>query len=141
MARPRAGWRTGLAAVGLLVAVLLSVTYAWRSRRAEPAAPPAVAPSPSRDVPHDVRHRGDEACARCHVRIAASYRRHPMGRSLAPTAEAAPVERYDKGSHNPFSAGGFRYEVRRDGNQFLHAETRVDAEGREVAGLSVPVDF
>jgi len=32
---------------------------------------------------------GDAACARCHLEIAADFRRHPMGRSLA-TADQAP---------------------------------------------------
>src|SRR5689334_2852470 len=39
----------------------------------------------------------DAACARCHAEIAQSYRRHPMGRSLAPIA-SAPATGADDGS-------------------------------------------
>ena len=37
----------------------------------------------------DVKYVGDSACARCHAEIAATFRRHPMGRSLAPIAALA----------------------------------------------------
>ncbi len=36
--------------------------------------------------PH-VKYVGDAACARCHGEIVETYRRHPMGRSLAPIAQ------------------------------------------------------
>ena len=35
---------------------------------------------------------GDEACTRCHAEIAADYRLHPMGRSLATADQASQRE-------------------------------------------------
>src|SRR5271168_5382980 len=48
--------------------------------------------SPYKNTRLEVKYLGDEACIRCHAEIAASYRRHPMGRSLAPIASASATE-------------------------------------------------
>ena len=51
---------------------------------AEAPDPRLTAATPYRNVRPDVKYVGDEACARCHPAIAASFREHSMGQSLAP---------------------------------------------------------
>src|SRR5581483_2731240 len=93
-----------LLAVGLLSALLAAYRPFGKSPT-ETAAPSAQAatysgnatppPDPRLTFPTgylnihpEVRYVGDQACARCHRRITDSYRRHPMGRSLAPVVQA-----------------------------------------------------
>ena len=82
-----------------------------------------------------MKYVGDSACARCHAEIADSFRRHPMGRSLAPIAggEFASGDRSDKVVE--FQAGSSRFTIdRRDGCQ-VHRETRLDEAGQVVAQI------
>ena len=70
--------------------------------------------TPYRNVRPDVKYVGDAACVGCHARQAKTYREHPMGRSLAPLAEAVPLERYtvaaskgsQRGSNSADLSGG-----------------------------------
>src|SRR5579885_1127401 len=71
----------------LAVAGAAAALVSWRM--ASPSAPRRAArllaiSSPYANTRADVGYVGDAACARCHAGIAASYRRHPMGRSLSP---------------------------------------------------------
>jgi hypothetical protein len=84
---------------------------------------------------------GDEACTGCHVALTRSYRQHPMGRSLAPVAFAAPVERFDQAARNPFDALGFRYQVDRQGEGVVHKESATDSQGRVLAALAAEVSY
>jgi hypothetical protein len=88
-----------------------------------------------------VQYVGDEVCSTCHPRIMESYRRHPMGRSLAPIQHAAAVERYDELARNPFEAQGFHYQVRRRGNQIFHQEAMLDPRGGVVTASEVEVHY
>jgi predicted CXXCH cytochrome family protein len=106
-----------------------------------PEDPRLTFPTRSRNVRPEVQYVGDDACARCHAGHAESFRQHPMGRSLAPIAAAAPVERHDEASRNPFDALGFRYRVERRGGQVFHRETALDPQGRAVAELEAEVQY
>src|SRR5438445_5163798 len=94
------------------------------SRDATPSAdlkdPRRTYPTPYRNVSPEVPYVGDENCAGCHPRQAETYRRHPMGRSLAPMRSAETVERYDVTAGNPFHGQGFRYKVRQTAQQVFH---------------------
>ena len=89
--------------------------------------------SPWKNARLDVKYVGDEACATCHRDLAESYRRHPMGRSLAPIASAPEVGGDGSGGTFSFQSGRSRFTVeRRDGREF-HEETRLDDQGRVLA--------
>src|SRR5207244_12711950 len=93
------------------------------------------------NVRPDVPYVGDDACARCHRGHAASFREHPMGRSVAPAARAAPVERYGPSAHNPFDKGDLQYLVERGDGRVVHRERRRDAQGRVVTELAAEVQL
>src|SRR5205085_4410335 len=122
-------------AAGLVLALLGAVWGALlvgrRSGRPQGAAAPVdprlAYAGPYRNVRPDVGYVGDGACAGCHQRQAATYREHPMGRSLAPVTQATPLPPRDAGHHNPFDALGLRFEVVRDGGRLLHRQTCRDA--------------
>jgi hypothetical protein len=152
---------SGIRAVVVLSFPMLCVF--WKDRPAPP--PPAPSPetgtgrspaaparrdlpdprltfvTPFRNVRPDVKYVGDEVCASCHGEIAESFRRHPMGRSLAPIARAEPVERYDPRAHHPFEDGGFRYFVEHRGGKTYHREVRRDARGRTIVDTSWEVAY
>ena len=86
-------------------------------------------PNPS----NGLKYVGDEACVRCHADLAASFRQHSMGRSLAPVDLAPKVIGDGVGATNLFEAQGYVYSVeRRDGRTF-HMQTRSDPQGRVIA--------
>jgi Flp pilus assembly protein TadD len=94
-----------------------------------------------RNVRPEVHYVGDEACIRCHREMAEAYHRHPMARSLAPVAQADPVEQFGASAQNPFDAGGFRYDVERSKNGMIHAEQRLDTQGRIIAQIKAEVTY
>jgi tetratricopeptide (TPR) repeat protein len=143
-ARPRP-WR-------LVVALLvLGAAGGWllvHLRQSDPAARSHASPDPRltyggpyRNVHPDVAYAGDAQCASCHAEIADSFRRHPMGMSLAPIGEVADREVYDTAHNNPFTFLGSRFEVERRGREVHHRESRLDAAGRPVFTLDSEVHF
>jgi hypothetical protein len=111
--------------------------------------------TPWKNARPDVKYVGDAACARCHEDIAATFRRHPMGRSLAPIASAPTVGGDPSGGSITFEVQGERGSVRagqteaalsqftverRDGREF-HRETRRDAQGRILAQVEAEVKY
>jgi predicted CXXCH cytochrome family protein len=159
-------------AVAGLVVVALAASVVWYRTRPRPAVEPAgpppdprlTFPTPYRNVRPEVRYVGSAACAGCHSDIAASYHRHPMGRSMPSAAELvanligllpsgqeplpaasalasrlARLERYDAGAHARFEAFGREYQVEPRGSQIIHRETLYDAQHHIVAALAEPV--
>jgi hypothetical protein len=103
---------------------------------------PLEASSPFANTRPGVRYVGDESCARCHAGIAASYRRHPMGRSLAPVAAAEIPGLAEAADGRPlFEAEGLEYSIERRDGRVFHRETRRDASGRVVARNEAEVKF
>src|SRR5207244_12019903 len=88
--------------------------------------------SPYRNTAPGIKYVGDTACATCHKSLAESYRRHPMGRSLAPVSQSTPLERFDQTAHNPFESLGFQFLVERLPGGMTHKAIRRDAQGRAV---------
>src|SRR5437868_7030972 len=86
-----------LVAGGLVLLLALGIGGAWLARRVRPELPPTAATEspdprrtyagPYRNIDADVRYVGAAQCVRCHEKIAESYARHPMGRSLVPAAD------------------------------------------------------
>ncbi len=91
-----------------------------------PPDPRLTFPTPFRNVRPDVPYVGDAACAPCHQDIDRSYHAHPMGRSAAFTAKAAPVERYDTA---PVTAGAYRLWAEKAGGVVRHHVAAADPSG------------
>jgi predicted CXXCH cytochrome family protein len=87
-----------------------------------------------------VKYVGDAACAGCHVKHADSYRQHPMGRSMA-AAAAAPLERYDAATRNPFTVGALTYRIERRADGVRHVESVIDPNGHTVAETGADVSY
>jgi tetratricopeptide (TPR) repeat protein len=135
---PRPRRRFAVVAVLSLAAAIAAVCLAapFLTRRSPPPAhdapsdPRLLYEGPYRNIRPDVAYVGDKACASCHADISRSYRRHPMGRSLTPIADAEEAQWYDAAHHNPFPALGEIFQVERRGRRVWHTETRRDANDR-----------
>jgi tetratricopeptide (TPR) repeat protein len=130
-----------ISAAGLAIGVLLLIVSWWRgSGSAQSEVSPAFT-SPYQNVLPGVTYVGDEACAQCHPSQAASYRQHPMSRSLGVLARSEPLERYDPSAHNPFESLGFQFLVERRPEAMLHKAIRRDLAGRVVTEIDAEVAF
>lgn len=98
--------------------------------------------SPWKNARLDVAFVGDAACARCHDEIAESFRRHPMGRSLAPI-DAAPAvgEGAAADGVTTFEAAGSRFTIEHRGGRVVHREARLDDKGRLLAQVEAVVRY
>ena len=136
--------------VGSLLLVGLGLIWAsWDAARS--SGPDALARdqsavawprSPWENTRPGVAYVGDAVCNRCHAEIAETFRRHPMGRSLAPISESAGTA----GGEGPegsteFEAAGSRFVVERRGRQVIHRETRTDEHGRILAQVEAAVQY
>jgi hypothetical protein len=129
--------------LGLAVATTLWQPRRVSERRAASSQRHAVAWPSTRwkNAQPGVKYVGDSACARCHADIALTFRRHPMGRSLAPIATATAVGEDGPESTTNFEAGSSRYTVERRGGHVVHRETRLDQGGRAVAQVEAEVKY
>jgi tetratricopeptide (TPR) repeat protein len=96
---------------------------------------------PWQNIRPEVAYVGSEACSSCHAKIAESYGRHPMGRSLMPTARIAAQQRYDPASHNPFEAAQSVFRVDRQGERVWQRQTRIDAAGKPIFRKDVEIHY
>jgi predicted CXXCH cytochrome family protein len=94
-----------------------------------------LAASPFRNVQPGVGYVSDAKCAECHGEIAADYAKHPMGRSLAPTAKAEPIEQFTAEARHPLTIEGFVYQVRQEDGRQFHRETRLSPAGKEALAM------
>ncbi|MHB1560108.1 MAG: tetratricopeptide repeat protein [Isosphaeraceae bacterium] len=118
-----------LGAVAGIVAWRIAVSPA--PAKARGSRPPEIA-SPYANARAGVAYVGDEACARCHGEIASTYRRHPMGRSLAPIGEFAAAEpAFDQAADGRtlFEAEGLNYSIERRGGRVFHREAKRNGSG------------
>src|SRR5262249_15121292 len=75
----------------------------------------------------DVEYVGTARCAECHVKEAASYAEHPMGRSVSPAGQGLPGQDRAKPE---FETTGLHYSVRCDAKEGVHPAFVVGSEGR-----------
>jgi Flp pilus assembly protein TadD len=111
------------------------------SNRILPDDPRRTFQTPYRNVRPEVKYLGDAACAKCHSKIAETYRLHPMGQSLATQMNGLPLERYDDAAHNPFQNAGVTYKVNRQEDGVRHVESVVDLKGNALLEMSAPIAF
>jgi hypothetical protein len=135
-----------LACLALIVGLGIASALwpAGHSRTARPASragPPGSWPqSPWLNTRPGVKYAGDAVCARCHADIAETFRRHPMGRSLAPIAAAPPVGFERPTGTTTFGAGPSLFTIERRGGREIHRETFRD-EGQVLAQVEAEVAY
>jgi Flp pilus assembly protein TadD len=128
-----------LAAV-LVVVGVPACLLVWRNpktagvHRSDPVSPYA-------NTRPAVKYVGDAACARCHAGIAATFRRHPMGRSLFPIDEQPAPPGAAGDARRLFVSNGLEYSIEKRDGRVLHQETRRDESGRIVARSEAEVQF
>lgn len=93
----------------------------------------------SRPASPDAGYVGSELCATCHAKIAETYRRHPMARSLANIHDAVPIEDYQQ--RNSFDAGPCSYRVELSDGKLLHHEILADTDGRPLYDITTEVQY
>lgn len=96
-----------------------------------PPDPRLAYTGPFQNVHPSVGYVGDAACAACHVEIAQTFAKHPMGQSTVPMKALADKQVYDKAHRNPFDALGQRHHVERKGERVWHVHSQVD-DGKPV---------
>jgi hypothetical protein len=97
--------------------------------------------SPYRNTRPGVEYVGDQVCRRCHPTTVDRFRHHPMGQSLAPTAESTALERFDADAHPTFAVGKLYYEVLRKGDRLFHRESRRDSDGNVIDAREAEVQY
>src|SRR5579884_716822 len=142
--------------IGVLLLALLAVVGILSRLghdRAEQPVPPLVPveqarvdprlhyEGPYRNIHPDIRYVGDGSCLSCHPNETASFREHPMGRSLLPIAQVAPQQVYDKEHNNPFQALGAQFLVERHGEKIWHRQKRQDAAGNPLVDYALEVQY
>ncbi len=139
------GWALAAGVVALLA---LSAWFAgrWLWWKAPPAEGPNAPPDPRltydgpfRNVRPDVGYVGDAACAGCHPVEAATFREHPMGRSIVPAADAARDAIYRRPA--PFERNGSRFAVERRGDRLWNVERALSPEGEALAETATEIHY
>jgi hypothetical protein len=126
--------------------VIASGAWLWHKRGAavaalgEDADPRLTFPTPYQNVRPEVHYVGDGVCAGCHEKIAASFKKHPMGRSLAVVGASGA-----NGENEPVPAAfdkvGFRFGVERRDSGFVHSATLRDESGQSVLSDERPIGY
>lgn len=115
-------------------------------------SPPTDSSSPQqrehgpRPAPPSDAYVGSAVCAECHPDICESYRKHPMGRSLARVLDADAIEDYQQ--QTSFQAPPstktnltFRYYVERKSDGVYHHEQALTPDGDVLYDQAVPVQY
>jgi Tfp pilus assembly protein PilF len=130
----------------VLLAAILALVTSWmvfvsrRSVKTESAH--RIDPvSPYLNTRTNVAYLGDAACVGCHAKSAETYRRHPMGRSLAPIGDASMTKDDEGAGRTVFENQGLQYSIEHRTGHVFHQETRRDASGRVVTRNEAEVQF
>ena len=88
-----------------------------------------------RNLAPDVAYVGDTVCAQCHSKEARTYRETAMGRSFALTSDLlaqGALSIPKEGASFVHKKSNTRYRIFVEEGRLKHAETRMDAEGRDL---------
>jgi hypothetical protein len=139
----------------LTIAVLVTIMVAcgiwvagrwWSGRkttsgRTPPTDPRLTYTGPFVNINPDVAYVGDERCGRCHLQETASYREHPMGRSILPMTRVADSPPNDASVHNRFEALGTQFLVTKKNGRAVHSQIGWDEKGKAVYESDMPIDY
>jgi Flp pilus assembly protein TadD len=128
--------RAAVLALSVVGTGLAAAAGWWWYRLAE--GPPAKAESPFLNTRPAVKYVGDDRCAECHADVAASYRAHPMGRSVSPAARLLPGQRE---APRAFTARGLEYAVELGQGRVVHREVCRGPGGAAVTEQAEEVTF
>jgi predicted CXXCH cytochrome family protein len=98
-------------------------------------------PTRYRNVQPDVAYIGAERCTPCHRGIAAQYRQHPMGQSMAALADDQDWEKFAPKPWKPFDAAGLHYRIEAKDDRLWHVESKRDAQGKDGVTQAEPVQY
>src|SRR5579864_7923705 len=143
--------RVILSALSLALLVGSGLVLTWVFRTAELEPPPRTASlpldprleysGPFQNVHPEVSYVGGERCAPCHRKIASSYNKHPMARTLQAIADLAPTQLYDTSHNNPFSKDLGKFSVERRGDQVWHILSQLDQKGEPIFRQELEIQF
>ena len=97
--------------------------------------------SPYQNTRPGVKYVGDAACLGCHANKGASYRLHPMGRSLYPITPESAAAVAGSGGAILFEADGLQYSIENRNGHVIHLETRRSTSGQPVAQKEAEVQY
>jgi len=106
-----------------------------------PLDPRLTYPTRYRNVRPEVAYVGAERCAGCHREIAARYRGHPMGQSLAPLDDASSWTTLAPKPWKPFDALGWHYRIEERDGALWHVESKRDAHAADVVAQAEQVRY
>ncbi|HEX3448921.1 MAG TPA: tetratricopeptide repeat protein [Isosphaeraceae bacterium] len=148
--QPRSRSRVPILVLTALI-LLLGLGFGWTLWQARHATgTPALSSSrqsrssletPWKNARPGVKYMGDSVCIRCHGDIAETFRRHPMGRSLAPITSAPPVGTDRSEGSITLDVGSSRFTIERRGGREVHRETQRDEAGRVLAQVEGEVKY
>jgi len=135
-----------LCVVGLATALVIWGLGIWPQRfnvEKNPAvfaakSPPTVELLSRPEIPES-GYVGSAACAKCHAKIAETYKRHPMSRSLATVQTAEPLEDYQ--NRVSFEAGPCVYRVEHQNGTLKHHESLTDTDGTPLYDISTEIQY
>src|SRR5262249_33955436 len=136
-----------VALVSLMVASGFWMAGRWwpdgnpTTRRSPPTDPRLTYTGPFVNINPVVAYVGDGRCAHCHVKETASYREHPMGRSILPMTRVADSPPYDTSVHNPFEALGTQFLITKKTGRTVHRQIGRDEKGEAVYEFDMPIDY
>jgi hypothetical protein len=96
---------------------------------------------PHQNVRPDVAYVGDEACSVCHAKETATFREHPMGRSLFPLASVTERPPIDVAHHNPFTALGESHRIEQADGRTWHHQFQKSADDRTIYDVATEVKY
>ncbi len=141
-------FRSGILLIGAIVLAGIGGFSAWRARpgidQSGKGLGQARGPWPRsswKNALPSVKYVGDESCARCHGEISATYKTHPMGRSMTRVG-GEPADIASSSSQiAAFDVGSAHYTAERREGRVIHRESQSDATGKVLAEFETEVSY
>ena len=111
----------GLRTAFIAAAAISVAVFGWRAGRWRPAP----------DLANLSSYIDARQCQACHAAIHRNYQHVGMARSFAPTAQASPVEDYERNNHFFHARSGRHYQMFRRDRRFFQRRYELDSRGIE----------